>query len=41
MAKRIIEYRNSNGFFGSIDELMNVKGIGAKKFDKIKTYVTI
>ena len=41
MAKRIIEYRRSNGYFGSIDELMNVKGIGTKKFDKIKDYVTI
>ena len=41
MAKRIIEYRRSNGYFGSIDELMNVKGIGTKKFDKIKAYVTI
>lgn len=41
MAKRIIEYRSSNGYFGSIDELMNVKGIGTKKFDKIKAYVTI
>lgn len=38
-AKAIIEYREQNGKFESIDELKNVKGIGEKTFDKIKGLV--
>src|SRR3972149_181313 len=33
-ADRIIEYREKTGGFKKIDELMNVKGIGKKKFEK-------
>ncbi len=40
-AQRIIDYRNNNGGFKSIDELKNVKGIGDKTFDKFKESVTI
>ncbi len=40
-ADRIIEYREKTGRFKRIDELMNVKGIGKKKFEKIMPYVTI
>ncbi len=40
-AERIIEYRESNGGFSSIDELKNIKGIGDKTFDKLKNSVTI
>lgn len=40
-AQRIIEYRQSNGGFKSVDELKNVKGIGDKTFDKLKNSVTI
>jgi competence protein ComEA len=40
-AKRIIEYREKNGGFKKIEELMNVKGIGEKSFLKLKPLVTV
>lgn len=40
-AQRIIEYRNTNGGFKSIDELKKVKGIGEKTFEKFKDNITI
>jgi len=40
-AKAIIEYRNSNGPFKSVEELINVKGIGAKTLEKLRPYVTV
>lgn len=41
IAKKIIEYREQNGKFTSIDELQEVKGIGEAKFENIKEYVTV
>ena len=41
MAKRIIEYRNSNGNFKSIEEIKNVKGIGEAKFSKMQDRLSI
>ncbi|MBB6063095.1 competence protein ComEA [Thermosipho japonicus] len=38
-AKRIIEYREKNGKFKSLDELLNVNGIGPKTLKKIKNYL--
>ncbi|MFH1541582.1 MAG: ComEA family DNA-binding protein, partial [bacterium] len=38
MAKRILDYRQSNGPFGKLDDLMKVKGIGKGTFGKIKGY---
>ena len=40
-AKLIIEYRNTNNGFKEIDEIMNVKGIGEKVFEKLKAYLTL
>ena len=40
-AKRIIEYRQKNGSFKKIEELMNVKGIGEKSFLKLKPMITV
>lgn len=37
----IIEYRNQNGGFKTIEEIKNVKGIGDKMFEKIKDNITI
>lgn len=40
-AKRILEYRQKNGSFKKIEELMNVKGIGEKSFLKLKPHVSV
>ena len=40
-AQRIIEYREKNGSFKKIEELMNVKGIGEKSFLKLKPLITV
>ena len=39
-AKAIIEYRNKNGNFKSIEELLNVSGIGEKLYEEIKVFIT-
>jgi comEA protein len=40
-AARIIEYRQKNGPFKKIEELMNVRGVGEKSFLKLKPQLTI
>ncbi|MFO7691586.1 MAG: helix-hairpin-helix domain-containing protein [Vicinamibacterales bacterium] len=40
-AARIVEYRQKNGGFKKIEELMNVRGIGEKAFLKMKSQVTV
>lgn len=40
-AARIIEYRQKNGNFKKIEDLMNVRGIGEKSFLKLKPLVTV
>ncbi len=40
-AKAIIQYRNSNGPFKSIEEIKNVKGIGDAKYSSIKDNITV
>ncbi len=39
-AQAIIDYRNENGPFKTIDEIKNVSGIGEALFDKIKGDIT-
>jgi competence protein ComEA len=39
-AERIVEYRQKNGPFKKIEELMNVRGIGEKSFLKLKPLIT-
>jgi competence protein ComEA len=41
LAERIMEYRQSVGAFHSLDELQAVKGIGKKKFDRIRPWVMV
>jgi competence protein ComEA len=40
-AERIIEYRNKNGNFKKIEDLLNVKGIGEKTLLKNKDKLTV
>ena len=40
-AARIVEYRQKNGPFKKIEELMNVRGVGEKNFLKLKPQITI
>ena len=40
-AERIIAYRQKNGPFKKIEELMNVQGIGEKSFLKLKPQLTV
>src|SRR5437763_14812811 len=40
-AARIVEYRQKNGPFKKIEDLMNVRGVGEKNFLKLKTQITI
>jgi comEA protein len=41
MAERIILYREENGPFKSVDELLSVKGIGGKKIEKLTSYCIV
>ena len=40
-AQNIIDYRNANGLFTRIEDIQDVKGIGAVTFEKIKDLITV
>jgi competence protein ComEA len=40
LAGRILEFREANGPFASVEELVAVKGIGEKSLDRLRPYVT-
>ena len=40
-AERIVEYRQKNGGFKKVEDLMNVRGIGEKSFLKMKALITV
>jgi len=40
-AALIVEYRQKNGPFKKIEELMNVRGVGEKNFLKLKPQLTV
>ena len=41
ISSRIIEYRNKNGKFKSIEDIKNVTGVGDSKFEKIKDLIKV
>lgn len=41
IAAEIVAYREANGPFKTVEDLMKVKGIGQKKYDSIKDSITI
>jgi competence protein ComEA len=40
-AARIIEYRQKNGPFKKVEDIMNVRGLGEKNFLKLKEQLTV
>jgi competence protein ComEA len=41
IAQRIVEYRNKHGGFRRVEDLLEVPGIGPKKFEELKDHVTV
>ena len=40
-AERIVQWREANGPFRRVEDLMKVKGIGDKTFDKLRPYIKV
>jgi len=41
LAERIIDYRHTHGPFKEIEEITRVRGIGPKKFNKMKEFLIV
>jgi competence protein ComEA len=41
LAQRIIQYREKNGNFLTIEDIKNVSGIGEKRFEQLKDQITV
>lgn len=41
LAQRIIDFRAQNGPFKQIEDIMNVSGIGEKRFEQLKNHITV
>ena len=41
IACRIIEYREKHGSFQSVEEIVSVSGIGEKKYEAIRPFITL
>lgn len=41
LAAAVIEYREKNGAFRELEDIMNVPGIGAGKYEKMKDRLTV
>jgi competence protein ComEA len=40
-AQRILDYRKAHGSFAKVTDLMEVKGIGEKSFERLRPYLTV
>ena len=40
-ARAIVAYREEHGAFGSVDELLNVNGIGEATLEKLREFITV
>ena len=41
LAERILNFREEHGNFSSVDELLNVEGIGKKRLEEILDLITV
>lgn len=41
LAEKILEYRKAHGPFRSTDQIRNVPGIGDKKYEAIRNFITV
>jgi len=41
LAKRIVEFREQNGPFRRLEDLMKVQGIGEASFEKLRSQLTV
>ncbi len=41
LAQRIVEFREKNGPFAKIDDLIKVRGIGEKSLQRLRPYLTV
>lgn len=41
LASRIIAFRDKNGAYKSVDDLLKVQGIGEKSLEKLRPYLTV
>ncbi len=41
LAQRIVDYRQKNGLFRNVDELLKVPGIGTTTYERIKGLITV
>ena len=41
MASKIVNYRKENGEFKTIEDLKNISGIGEKKFEAMREYISV
>ena len=41
LAKKIVEFRNENGPFKSVDDLLKVRGVGEKSLERLRPHLTV
>jgi len=41
IARRIIDYRNQNGGFATIDDIKKVRGVGKKTYENLKDLISV